>query len=199
MSSANGNIYALCAEKGDILWQTGLADKTYVSPSVLQLEDRMIIYAGDKYGFVYALNEKGRILWKFKTGHFIDTSAAVLKEGVPRVYITSFDRKIYCLGAVTGEKIFEFKTDNYLYSSPLIGKLNGKSAVFFSSLDNTVFMINAYNGEFIQKIKLGERLLTYETYGETMWPSLIITQHKGESYLLYPSTEGSLFCLGCGR
>jgi len=197
ISSANGNLYAISPEDGKILWIVTLGDKTYATPSVLELKDKIIVYIADKFGYLYALNEKGEIIWKFKTGHFIDTSVAILEGREPKVYLTSFDRKLYCLDALTGRKIFEFETDNYLYSSPLIGRIKDKRCVFFSSLDNTIFILDAERGTLIEKIKLGKRVLPYETYGETIWPSPILVQNSKKTYLIYPSTEGSLFCLGC--
>ena len=197
ISSSNGNLYAVSAENGKILWTVTLGDKTYATPSVLKLEDKIIIYIGDKFGYLYALDEKGKIIWKFKTGHFIDTSAAILNGKKPKVYITSFDRKLYCLDALVGRKIFEFETHNYLYSSPLIVKIRDKRCVIFSSLDNTIFILDAENGSLIEKIKLGKRIFPYETYGETIWPSPIVVQSSAKTCLIYPSTEGILFCLGC--
>ena len=199
ISSSNGNLYAISPENGAILWKAMLGYKTYATPSVLELKDRIIVYVGDKFGFLHAFDEKGKILWRFKTEHFIDTSVAILRDNHPRVYVTSFDRRLYCLDALTGRKIFEFETDNYLYTSPLLGKVQGKPSVFFSSLDNTIFILDAQEGTLIQKIKLGKRVLPYETYGETIWPSPILAQDAQGSYLIYPSTEGSLFSLGCNR
>lgn len=197
ISSGDGNLYALSAEDGKLIWKFKVSDTTYVAPSILKLKDKIIIYAGDKFGFLYALDEKGGLLWKFKTGHFIDTSVAILNDKNPKVYLTSFDRKLYCLDALTGEKIFEFEAENYLYSSPLICKIKDENCVIFSSLANNLFVLNAQSATLIQKIKLGKRILPYETYGETIWPSPILTQNSGKTYLIYPSTEGSLFCLGC--
>lgn len=196
VSSADGNIYALNPQTSEILWKFQLTGVVHASPCVFQKEDSIIVFIGDKFGYLFALDEKGNLLWKFKAGHVIDASPAILNRDLPRLFLPSFDRKIYCLNVFTGEKMYDFEAANYLYSSPLISKIENTECVFFSSLDNTLFVLNAETGKIIQTVKLGNRLWPYETYGETIWPSPIVIQGPN-TYLIYPCSDGGLYCLGC--
>ena len=58
------------------------------------------------------------------------------------VYVGSWDSNIYALNAITGEKIWSYKTSGPVQSTPLIR--NG--VVYIGSSDQNVYALNATNG-----------------------------------------------------
>ena len=51
--------------------------------------------------------EKGEVLWSYTTGDHVFSSPAVVGG---RVYVGSFDDKVYCLDAVTGAHVWNYTT-----------------------------------------------------------------------------------------
>ena len=64
--------------------------------------------------------ETCNVLWNYTTGGYVESSPAVV-DG--RVYIGSWDGKVYCLDAETGELIWNYKTGDLIWSSPTIANI----------------------------------------------------------------------------
>jgi outer membrane protein assembly factor BamB len=61
------------------------------------------------------------VLWSYQTGNYITSSPAVM-DG--KVYIGSWDKKLYCFDMMTGDVLWNFTTGGKITSSPAID--NGK-------------------------------------------------------------------------
>ena len=77
--------------------------------------------------------------WIFTTDGEVESSPTVVDD---RVYIGSWDNKVYCLNASTGIKIWNYTTGNDVGSSPAV--VDGK--VYIGSLDNKIYCLNADTG-----------------------------------------------------
>ncbi|MDD5506422.1 MAG: PQQ-binding-like beta-propeller repeat protein, partial [Candidatus Omnitrophica bacterium] len=55
-------------------------------------------------------------------------------------------RNIYCFDAVTGEKIWNYKTGDYAVSSCALAKISGETVVFTHSLDNKLHCLDGLTG-----------------------------------------------------
>lgn len=104
-------IHALSDSNGHELWSFNGATAGY-STNPLVVGGK--VFAGNRDGFMYAIgahgtSRQGQLIWKYKTGGLIDTSAAY-KNGV--VYFASNDNYAYALSAETGQLIW--KSDKLL-------------------------------------------------------------------------------------
>ena len=103
-----------------------------------------IVYASDKNGIIYALNEStGALVWSTTIGAQSnqDVSApAVTADG--KVYVGSNDNPLYVLDANTGAILWKYTTRGPVYSSPAVA--NG--IVYFSSTDHRFYALNATTG-----------------------------------------------------
>src|SRR5712671_5553988 len=88
------------------------------------------------------LPAKPELLWSFKTGRAVKSSAAL--EG-GRVFIGSGDGNIYGLDAATGKQIWACKTGDAVESSPLV--LGGR--VFAGSTDAFLYALDAATGTLL--------------------------------------------------
>jgi outer membrane protein assembly factor BamB len=68
-----------------------------------------------------SLPAKPALLWSFKTGGPVKSSAAIVGD---RVFIGSGDGNLYALDLARGKKLWSFKTGDEVESSPLV--LDGK-------------------------------------------------------------------------
>ncbi len=87
-------------------------------------------------------------LWNYTTGGFVVSSPTVV-EG--KVYLGSFDNKVYCLNAATGASIWNYTTGGDVYSSPAV--VDGK--VYVGSDDGKVYCLSALSGALIWNYTTG--------------------------------------------
>jgi len=150
-SSTDGNVHALNANTGTLLWSydTGSNDNPMASsPAVM----KGVVYIGSVIGNVYALDAaSGDKLWRYTTGGDVWSAPAVV-DGV--VYVTSFDQNIYALDAASGDKLWSYATDGYIYSSPAVA--NG--VVYVGTAGNSIYALNANTGAFLWSYTTGNQV-----------------------------------------
>jgi len=137
VGSDDGELYAL-HDNGSLKWSYTTGSSVQSSPAVDENGD---IYVGSGEN-VFALNPNGTLKWKYTTGSSVISSPAVVNG---KVYVGSYDRKVYCLDAETGGPIWSYSTNGIVHSSPAV--VNGK--VYVGSYDNKVYCLNAENGDLI--------------------------------------------------
>jgi len=93
-----------------------------------------------------------QILWNYRTGSLIGYSSPAVADG--KVYIGSWDKKIYALNSSTGTHIWNYTTGDIVESSPAVA--DGK--VFIGSWDNKVYALNASTGSLIWNYTTGSSI-----------------------------------------
>ncbi|MEP6663362.1 MAG: PQQ-binding-like beta-propeller repeat protein, partial [Verrucomicrobiota bacterium] len=101
---------------------------------------------------ITALPSKPSLLWKFKTGAPVKSSA-IIAEG--KVFIGSGDTNIYALDFATGKKLWWFKTGGTVEAPGLFAE--GK--VFIGSTDGFLYALNASSGKLIWKYQTDGKIL----------------------------------------
>src|SRR5262245_33063162 len=96
--------------------------------------------------------DKLGLLWNFKTGGPVKSSAAIAQG---RVFIGSNDGNVYALNFADGKKVWAFKTGGAVESSPLF--LDGK--VFVGSNDAWLYSLDADSGKLLWKYETGDKIL----------------------------------------
>ena len=81
------------------------------------------------------------LLWKFKTGGFVETNPAVWQS---MIYFGSWDGRVYCLWAVNGTHIWNYSTG--ANSNPGSGLAIVNEVVYFGSKNSNVYALNATDG-----------------------------------------------------
>jgi len=91
-------------------------------------------------------------LWTYTTGSWVTSSPAVAGG---KVFIGSYDNKVYALNASTGAYIWSYTTGNLVHrSSPAVA--DGK--VYIGSCDGKVYALNASTGALIWNYTTGSEL-----------------------------------------
>ena len=154
--TANGNIYALDAATGELVWEVETGEDTWATPSIYN--DTLYIGTFDKN--VYALDAAtGTQKWQqpFETNGPI-VSTALVDNGT--VYVASFDRHIYALDSTGGELLWQFpQTEgngentplNWFWASPVLH--NG--TIYAANMDGNIYVLEAATGSLISVIELG--------------------------------------------
>lgn len=182
IGSEDHKLYAIDATSGDIKWTYKTNGAINSTPAIH--EDKVLFLSYD--GFFYALNkDNGKLVWKFKTegehkfevkdyynGSFkpdywdFYLSSAVVENNI--VYFGSSDAHVYALDVATGEKVWQYKTEAGIHSSPAIFE----NALVIGSWDSNVYCLNATTGEENWKYQTGKDVDQYIWIGVQASPSI---------------------------
>jgi outer membrane protein assembly factor BamB len=178
----DGVLYALDAVKGDLLWK--VSSKQALNTCPVAWKDKVYVASGEKpvpgfplhkVGYLWAFDEKdGKEVWKFKTGFGNMSSPAIDAEG--RLVFGSADKKVYCLKADSGEKLWEFATNGYVVASPLICG----NVVYIGSWDKKFYALD---------MESGKELWHYDT-GGAIFSSATVAGDR----IVVGGLDGNLYC-----
>lgn len=168
-------IYAIDTESGSIIWSFFTEWAVYSTPAIS--EGR--IYFGS-YEYAWCLpaedpNDDGEInsselIWSTQTHDYQGGSSPVVTEEY--VLIGSDDRNMYCLDKETGDVIWNFTTENFIYSSPAM--YNG--AIYFGSCDRYMYCI----GRLIEGLRVDLELEIDEIMSnETLQINITVVDQNG--------------------
>ena len=139
--STDGYIYSL-SSSGTLIWRfktesDGIRDAFIQGTnSTITLSNGYAIFGSFDY-YIYCISStEGTLVWKIKTGGWVQGSAAV--SGTT-VYIGSADYKLYAINIFTGSILWTYTTEFGIDSIPAIG-YNG--FIYFGSIDNTFYALN---------------------------------------------------------
>ncbi|MBN1860892.1 MAG: PQQ-binding-like beta-propeller repeat protein [Candidatus Thermoplasmatota archaeon] len=118
--------------------------------------------------------DDNQLLWSYHTYQTI-SSSPVVSHG--RVYISSWDWKIYCFDMDSGNLLWNYSTTGEITSAPAVA--NGK--VYVSSMDTKLYCLNALNGSFLWAFKTDFIIES----------SPIVVDGK----VIIGASDGSLYCL----
>ncbi len=103
--------------------------------------------------------EKPALLWTFKTGAAIKSSAALIGD---KVFIGSTDSNLHCLSLRDGKPLWSFKSDGPIEGSPLV--LDGR--VHFGTANTNVYALAADSGKVLWSHGLDDKILSSPTWVE---------------------------------
>jgi len=137
--SGDGNVYAVDAARGVLLWKFTTGDVVHASPAVAN----GVVYVGSWDGNFYAIDaQTGRQRWVFEGGRDpvlhnqvgFQSSAAVV-DGT--VYVGSRDAHVYAIDAATGRKRWDYPTSkSWVNGTPAVRD----GTVYVGTSDSSRFM-----------------------------------------------------------
>jgi len=182
----DGNIYALNAGSGRLVWKVHTGDVVHASPAIA--EGTLFVGSWDSY--FYALDAaSGKQKWRFKTGEDPDIhnqvgiqSSAVVTDGV--VYFGCRDSNLYALDAKTGQKRWAFNNKgSWVIGSPTVK--DGK--VYFATSDSALFYaLDAKSGTPIFSLKFIWPMFSSPAIAGNM---LYIGTHEGKLIAIDLTTQ----------
>lgn len=151
--SGDGNIYALAADSGKVVWKFKTGNVVHASPAISE----GVLFVGSWDTYFYALDAStGKEKWRFKTGEDHDihnqegiASSAAIADGM--VYFGCRDSNVYALDERTGEKRWAFyNKGSWVVGSPAVRE--GK--VYFATADTAlVHAVDAKSGAELFSLK----------------------------------------------
>lgn len=135
--------------------KSGNSAKRYYPETSSPTLDHGLIYVGTHGGLFYALDELGKILWKFKNGEPIASTAAVFGD---KIVYTDLDGRITCLNK-SGSLVWRTDLDQEMLGQPLItaGRiylLKGESTIVALALESGSVVWQKKINTFIKDITM---------------------------------------------
>jgi eukaryotic-like serine/threonine-protein kinase len=139
------------------------------------------------------LPEKLSLLWSYKTGGPVKSSAAIAGG---KVFVGSDDKKLHCIDLKSGKQVWTAATEGEIESSPLVldglvyaptvgGEKLG-AMVYVGSADGGLYAVNAKDGKTVWSFKTEDKIL-----GAPNW----VTAPDGKSkWVLAGSYDYKLYC-----
>jgi len=137
VSTQDGNLYALGAASGNVLWSYQMGGAAVSKP----LCRPGYVYVGSQDGYAYAINmTTGLAAWKLKTDGPVKATPGFGAggQGAGVIYVASEDGNIYAVDAKYGGlPYWHYSTSKVLDSTPVVTG----DHLYVASLDGTVFSL----------------------------------------------------------
>ncbi len=167
VAEANGQLFALQADSGDLLWQYPIVEQkkggllggcsaralsdgpffaapavegNYVYLSSAGALQRSLFGKGENMAGLRALDRNGTLQWSFKDVGDRSVASPTVANGV--VYLPSSDHKVYAVDVETHQVRWTFETGNWVWASPLVVS----DTVYIASMDHVLYAVDAANG-----------------------------------------------------
>jgi outer membrane protein assembly factor BamB len=91
---------------------------------------------------MFCLNQStGLIKWNKQISKPVMASPATIKD---KVFFAASDKRIYCFHVEDGSRIWQFETEDKIWSSPSLSEYDG--IMFFGSLDSHIYGVDINTG-----------------------------------------------------
>jgi eukaryotic-like serine/threonine-protein kinase len=158
--SGDGNVYAVDAQTGLMLWKFPTKDVVHSSPAVVN----NTVYVGSWDSYLYAIDaESGQEKWSFKSGEDNTIHNQVGFQSSPAVvdgtvYIGCRDAHVYAIDASTGRKKWDYPTSkSWVITSPAVRD----GLVYAGTSDSSRFMaLDAKTGRLRFNFKAGSYIFS---------------------------------------
>lgn len=161
VGSDDGFLYSIDVESGNQIWKTYAGKHVYFSsPAVANNQ----VFIGGGTAISCFSTVSGELRWTYSTGSLVTASPTVVDD---RVYISSWDKKIYCFTAdpigdidepplpiLAYDLIWEYQTGNLVMASLTV--YNGR--VFVGSTDKSLYCLDAEDGTKIWSVTIGSAI-----------------------------------------
>lgn len=179
VSSADGNLRALDAGSGAVLWHHREIEPIMGAPARLHDETAAldVVLTGSHFGKLRALDTRsGEQVWEYKTGNWITGAPAVFYDrGIPRVVFGSYDQRIHCIDARDGTRRWTHPTAGPVYSSPAVVPAGedgeDEPVVLAASWDHSLYALSGRDGRLLWNVYTGPPIWDWVSQADSTWSS----------------------------
>ena len=202
VGSENGNLYALDADTGKVVWSYTDREAVMGSPAVwTDSRAGARVFFGSKYGRVRSLDANtGKELWRFATGHWVDGAPLVTsgKSG-PLLLVGSYDTRFYALDALSGAKVWDHRVAGGIYSGAALATHGGRVRVLFSAWDHHLHCLNVDDGSLAWSAHTGRPIWDSLSLGDSAWSSPAVAEINGQAVAYTGSYAGPFYAIPLGE
>lgn len=196
LGSSSGNLYALAAANGQVLWKKAELDCVRSPPALLDTAQGPLLITGSKFGTVRGLDaETGTERWQFRTGDRITGSPAVLGGKEPRAFVGSYDRKLYAIAALDGHGLWQDTMGGGVYSSLAVLPDASDPMVLSMAWDHMLHASQLARGTSLFSAYTGRPLWNVGGMDDSNWSSPAAGRIRGRWMAFVGSYDGTLRAL----
>jgi outer membrane protein assembly factor BamB len=183
--SGDGNVYAVDAQTGAVVWKFPTKDVVHSSPAIVN----NIIYIGSWDSYLYAIDaDTGQEKWSFKSGEDNTVHNQVGFQSSPAVvdgtvYIGCRDAHVYAIDAATGRKRWDYPTNkSWVIGTPAVRD----GMVYVGTSDSSRFMaLDAKTGRLRFDFKAGAYVFSSAALAGDL---AYVGDHNGRLYAIDAKT-----------
>jgi outer membrane protein assembly factor BamB len=177
----DGNVYAIDAQTGAVLWKFATKDVVHSSPAVVN----NVVYIGSWDSYLYAIDaDTGQEKWSFKSGEDNSIHNQVGFQSSPAVvdgtvYIGCRDAHVYAIDAATGHKKWDYPTNkSWVIGTPAVRD----GMVYVGTSDSSRFMaLDAKTGRLRFDFKAGAYMFSSAALAGDL---AYVGDHNGRFYAI---------------
>ena len=162
----NKLVVAIDRLNGRVLWTFALRGDVVappIDPFSPKAADYVLVPCIDNN--LYAINTTGGELWKFKThGRLMATPATDVVDDEPYIYFGSQDTNLYCVNAISSQKVWIFRSGSPITETPTIVG----DHVYFRNEDGDFYCLDKRTGKQLWK-KSGIRKVAGASTGSDVY------------------------------
>jgi len=183
--SGDGNVYAVDAQTGAVVWKFPTKDVVHSSPAIVN----NIVYIGSWDSYLYAIDaDTGQEKWSFKSGEDNTVHNQVGFQSSPAVvdgtvYIGCRDAHVYAIDAATGRKRWDYPTNkSWVIGTPAVRD----GMVYVGTSDSSRFMaLDAKTGRLRFDFKAGAYVFSSAALAGDL---AYVGDHNGRLYAIDAKT-----------
>jgi eukaryotic-like serine/threonine-protein kinase len=183
--SGDGNVYAVDAQAGTVLWKFPTKDVVHSSPAVVN----NTVYIGSWDSYLYAIDaDTGQEKWSFKSGEDNTIHNQVGFQSSPAVvdgtvYIGCRDAHVYAIDAASGRKKWDYPTNkSWVIGTPAVRD----GLVYVGTSDSSRFMgLDAKTGRLRFDFKAGAYMFSSAAIAGDL---AYVGDHNGRLYAIDAKT-----------
>ena len=183
VGNKDGKFYCLELATGNKLWESSAPKGSFEGAPGFSGD---LVIAGSTDAFIYAWNaETGLPVWKFETEGEVHAAVNVWtdpKSKEDRVFVGSYDYKLYCLDPKDGKKIWDAETGYYINGGSAVA--DGK--IVFGGCDAVLHVHDALTGKEIKQVEVG----SYIGNNVALADGVAYVSHYGNHVGAYSLTDG---------
>ena len=129
------------------------------------------------------------LLWTFKTGGSVKSSAAIAGG---KVFVGSGDNSVYALDLASGKQVWVFKTEDAVEAAPCV--LDG--VVYVGSADSFLYALDAASGALRWKYQTGDKILGAANVVAAIGdggPRIVVGSYDGKLHCVEAATGKALW------
>jgi eukaryotic-like serine/threonine-protein kinase len=196
LGSSSGNLYALDAGNGKVLWKRAELDCVRSPPALLPGGQAPLLVTGSKFGMLRGIDAvSGNERWQLRTGDRITGSPSVLEGKKPMAFVGSYDRKLYALGASDGSLVWKAQAKGGYFSSLSLIPGGSEPMVLGMAWDHMLHVIDLHRGEDIFAAFTGRPLWNVGGMDDSNWSSPASGRIRGRWMAFVGSYDGTLRAL----
>jgi len=173
--SNNNSVYGLNAKTGHLRWEYKTEGEVKAAAAFDEKRGWTCFGSHDSYFYIVS-SKDGTLIKKIKTGFGIYSTPLVFED---KVYVSSLDKKLYCVDLKSLEIRWEFETSGRIFASPTI--INGH--IYIGSNDGRLYELDPETGQLTAQYQAVERIT-----------NKIISNKEG-TCLFLPTFANEMICL----